>query len=133
MAVCLYLGQHLTNYPPRPIGNIFLVCFGIPLAIAGFLAWMYVGYYMRQALFDKTLITTGPFRYLRHPMYVGIYVMLLGIGILFFSNIWFITMFAFVPVWYWDCKTEEKQMIGLHGEKYLNYKERTGMFLPKLF
>ena len=77
----------------------------------------------RRALFDKTLVTTGPFRYMRHPMYIGIYIMLTGAGLLFFSKIWFMIMIIFIPVWYLDCKIEEKQMTELHKEKYLNYKK----------
>lgn len=94
---------------------------------------MYVGYYMRRALFDKSLVTTGPFEYVRHPMYVGIYTMLFGVGIVFFSKSWFMIMMVFIPVWYSNCKIEEKQMTEFHGEKYLNYKKRTGMFFPKIF
>ena len=133
MAICLYLGQYFTNSPPKLTDNLFLLILCIFLCFAGFLFWMYVGYYMRHALFDKSLVTTGPFRYIRHPMYVGIYIILTGIGILFFSWIWFIIMLIFIPVFYWNCKIEEKQMIELHGKKYLDYKKRTGMFLPNYF
>ncbi len=41
-------------------------------------------------------------------------------------------MLVFIPIWYLDCRIEEKQMIELHKEKYLDYKKRTGMFLPKI-
>ena len=132
MAVCLYLGQHLTKSPPRLTDNVLLSCLGVSLAIAGFLFWMYVGYYMRRALFDKSLVTTGPFKHVRHPMYAGIYVMLTGMGILFFSKIWFIIMLVFIPIWYLNCKIEEKQMTELHGKMYLDYKRKIGMFLPKI-
>ncbi len=93
---------------------------------------MYVGYYMRRALFNKELVTGGPFKYVRHPMYVAIYIMLFGMGLLFFSWTWFAIMVVFMPVWYLDCRTEEKQMRGLHGREYLSYKRRVGMFIPKV-
>ncbi len=133
MAICLYLGQHFTNRASLMIDNILLISLGVVLSIGGFLSWMYVGYYMRRALFDKSLVTTGPFEYVRHPMYVGIYTMLFGVGIVFFSKIWFMIMLVFIPVWYFDCKIEEKQITEFHGEKYLNYKKKTGMFFPKIF
>lgn len=132
MAVWLYLGQHLTDSQPVLRSDVLFLCPGILLGIGGFLFWMYVGYYMRRALFDKSLVTDGPFRYVRHPMYVGMYVMLIGIGILFFSKMWFMIMLAFVPVWYLDCRIEEKQMSELHGDKYRDYKKRAGMFFPKI-
>lgn len=133
MAICLYLGQHFANRPSLMIDNILLISLGVVLSIGGLLSWMYVGYYMRRALFDKSLVTTGPFEYVRHPMYVGIYTMLFGVGIVFISKIWFMIMLVFIPVWYFDCKIEEKQMTEFHSEKYLNYKKRSGMFFPKIF
>ena len=93
---------------------------------------MYVFYYIHRALLNKDLVTGGPFRYVRHPMYVATYIMLFGMGLLFFSwVVWFWVMAAFVPVWYMDCRIEERQMTGLHGETYLDYKKRVGMFIPK--
>ncbi len=132
MAVCLYLGQKFTNGWSVLTDNLFLICLGICLSIAGFLFWMRVGYYMRRALFDKSLVTTGSFKYIRHPMYVSIYIMLTGIGILLFSKIWFVIMLIFIPIWYLNCKIEEKQMTKLYKQEYPEYKKRTGMFLPKL-
>ena len=132
MAVCLYLGQYSTDSPLKLNNNILLVFLGGLLMIIGFLFWMYVGYYMRYALFDKSFVAGGPFKHIRHPMYVSIYIMLFGAGILFFSKIWFIIMLIFIPVWYLNCKIEEKQMIELHKEKYIKYKKKIGMFFPKI-
>ncbi len=132
MAVCLCLGQKFTNGWSILTDNLFLLCLGICLNVVGFLLWMYVGYCMRKALFNKSLVTFGPFKYARHPMYISIYIMFTGIGILLFSKIWFIIMMIFIPIWYLNCKIEEKQMIELHKEEYLEYKKRTGMFFPKL-
>ena len=132
MAICLYMSRHFANEPPILTKNILMLSLGIPLVIGGLLIWIYVGYYMRRALFDKTLVTDGPFKYVRHPMYLGIHIMLTGIGLLFFSHLWFVVMLAFVPIWYLDGKVEEKQMIELHGSAYFDYRERTGMFIPKI-
>ncbi len=134
MAICLYLGQHLINHPPILTDNIPLLSLGVLLAIGGLLIWVYIGYCMRRALFDKTLVTGGPFQYVRHPMYLGIYIMLAGVGLLFFSasQVWFAVMLAFVPIWYLDGRVEERQMIEIHKSAYLDYRRRTGMFLPQI-
>lgn len=79
------------------------------------------------------MVTDGPYRYARHPMYVAIYIILIGTGLLFFSKLWFIILLSFTPIWYLDCKLEEGQMTDLHGEKYLAYKKRVGMFFPYTF
>ncbi|MDO9536802.1 MAG: isoprenylcysteine carboxylmethyltransferase family protein [Thermoplasmata archaeon] len=130
--VCLYLGQHFTNCPPISASNAGILFLGTLLTAGGFIFWMYVGYYMRHAFFDKELVTNGPFKYVRHPMYVAIYIMLSGVGLLFFSLAWFVIMAIFIPIWYIDSRIEERQMIGLHGRDYLDYKKRTGMFVPRV-
>ena len=61
-------------------------------------------------------------------MYVSIYIVLFGVGFLMSLFQWFLVLFSFIPLWYLDCKIEEKQMIDLHGEKYVEYKKRVGMF-----
>jgi protein-S-isoprenylcysteine O-methyltransferase Ste14 len=132
MAICLYRCQHLANDSPALTENALLMLSGVLIVIGGFLIWIYVGYYMRRALFDKTFVTDGPFRHVRHPMYLGIYIMLAGVGLLFFSQGWFAVMLAFVPIWYLDGRIEEKQMIEIHGTRYRDYRERTGMFLPMI-
>ena len=136
MMLCLLLSQYLTLWPPRLTGNTFLFWFGIILTATGFLSWIYVAYYMRinggLRIKNKNLITDGPFQYVRHPMYISVSIMLIGIGILFFSWSWFVILLIFAPIWYIECKIEEKYLIKLFGEKYLDYKKRAGMFLPKL-
>jgi len=130
--ICLYLGQYFTNRPPILASNAGILLLGTLLTVSGFFFWIYTVYYMRHAFFDKELVTSGPFKHVRHPMYASIYLMLFGIGLLFFSWAWFVIMALFIPIWYIDSRIEEKQMIGLHGREYLDYKKRVGMFLPKV-
>jgi len=132
---CLYMGLHFTTTNRQQIvtDNIVLICFGVLLMAGGISFWIWTGHHVSRALFTKDLITSGPYKYVRHPMYAAIYIALFGAGFLFFSWIWFAIMIIFIPVWYLDCRIEEKQMFELHGEEYLDYKRRVGMFLPKHF
>jgi len=135
MVLCLLLSQYLTVWPPRLTDNTFLFWFGIILTIIGFLFWIYVVYYIQVngglRIKNKNLLTEGPFRYVRHPMYVSGSIMLVGIGILFFSWVWFLILLIFAPIWYIECKIEERYLIKLFGERYLDYRKKTGMFFPK--
>ena len=71
------------------------------------------------------LITTGPFQLRRHPMYLGMASVLLGVAInhgtvsTFITPIIFIVLMEvlFIP-------TEEKNLINLFGEEYLAYKQK---------
>lgn len=136
MVILLYLGEHLSKSAPLLEKSTLLLTLGWFFTVTGFFLWMYVGFYMRKAFFNKELIivnitTVRLIKYVRHPMYIGIYVMLSGLGKLFFSWHWFAIMLLFLPIWYFVCKIEEKEMADIHKEKYLEYKERVGMFFPK--
>ena len=137
MGIGLFLGQYLTDWPPTLSANITMIVVGFVLSGGGFLLWMYVTHYMRVggalSVKEKKLATGGPFRYVRHPMYVSVYVMLVGIGLLFFfSWAWFAVMVGFIPIWYVDCKMEERMIIKLYEAEYFKYKKKTGMFFPKI-
>ncbi len=79
---------------------------------------------------SSALVLEGPFRFSRHPMYLGMVVALLGVAVIlgslisFFSPIaFFITIqIAFIPL-------EEKAMEQTFGQKYLDYKNRVRCWL----
>ena len=135
MVFCLILSQRLIHWPLRLIENPYLFWLGIILSIGGFVLWMYVAYHMRVQgglrIKNKNLLTDGPFKYIRHPLYISVFILLIGIGILFFSWSWFVILIILIPVWYIECRIEEKHLVELFGEDYLDYKKNTGMFLPK--
>lgn len=77
-------------------------------------------------------VTGGIYRFIRHPQYVGLAVM--GLGTLL---VWprFLVLVAFVTMLFlyrllagW----EEAQCLARFGNSYCAYRERTGMFLPRL-
>jgi protein-S-isoprenylcysteine O-methyltransferase Ste14 len=132
--VLLVSTQYIFFSKPRLTDDTFKLILGILLTAAGLCLWMYVTHYMRiQGSFSskKELCTEGPFRFIRHPMYVSVYIMLAGIGFLLSAWLWFVLMLVFIPIWYGVSRMEENQMAGIWKEKYLDYKRQTGMFFPK--
>ena len=80
-----------------------------------------------------TLITSGPYRWVRHPMYTVLFI--------HFMAIWFLTMnwmigaipaVILVLVVAGRINNEENLMIETFGDEYRQYMSRTGRFLPKL-
>jgi len=80
-----------------------------------------------------TLVTHGPYRWIRHPMYTGLY--------LFAASLLFISANAFVGlpgvlsltvILLNRVKHEEETMLQLFGEEYGEYMRRTGRFLPSI-
>lgn len=75
------------------------------------------------------LVTSGAFRFRRHPIYLGETLMLLGLAELT-DNIWFVLLapvFA-VAVLALAIVPEEQHLEERFGQEYLDYKARTRMW-----
>jgi protein-S-isoprenylcysteine O-methyltransferase Ste14 len=84
--------------------------------------------------FEKTtsLVTTGIYRYIRHPLYSSL--LLLAWGIFFklpslFGGILVVTATIFLVL---TAKADERECIQFFGSQFLDYKKRTKMFIPFL-
>ena len=77
------------------------------------------------------LITHGPYRWVRHPLY--------SVGFLFFSGLslltanWFIFVSMLITFGILLARTpiEEEKLVERFGEQYQAYMQATGRFLPK--
>ena len=73
----------------------------------------------------------GIYEKIRHPMALG--EVPLWWVIAFLANSPFMAIFSFIwiPVWFWWCVAEERDLVLRYGEAYEEYRKRTGMFFPK--
>jgi protein-S-isoprenylcysteine O-methyltransferase Ste14 len=79
------------------------------------------------------LITTGPYRLVRHPIYLGFALLAMGEAFAFGS--WpalLIVLFGIVPTLAWRARTEEKVLSRTFGERYAVYRQRTKLIVPYL-
>lgn len=80
-----------------------------------------------------TLVTRGPYRWVRHPMYSVLFVQLVGILLLTANGlIGGVPLLAFLLIVVTRLKNEEATMIEKFGDEYRQYMQRTGRFLPRL-
>jgi protein-S-isoprenylcysteine O-methyltransferase Ste14 len=103
---------------------------GVAITIAGVWLLLVASIHLGRAKETGEMATSGPFRYIRHPIYTGVYLLCIGFGFLFFAWLWFLVMVVFIPLWWLESKEEEKEMLDKYGEKYVEYQERTKMFIP---
>ena len=76
------------------------------------------------------LVTTGPYRLVRHPIYTGILLASLGSG-LAADNWWFLAFLFFLAYFAYSIRIEEKAMMRQFPEQYSEYKRKTrGSILP---
>jgi len=89
--------------------------------------------YALETKSEQSLITTGPFRRLRHPLYSA--HNLFNLGMIFLTLNIPLTIFAIigVPLTYVRMRDEERMMFEMFGEDYKEYMKQTGRIFPKFF
>jgi protein-S-isoprenylcysteine O-methyltransferase Ste14 len=82
----------------------------------------------------KSLVTTGAYKYFRHPLYAA-FLLLLNVGFAFLLNNWIYLCWAALmfPVWSINVRSEETLMKNTFGEEYDAYCKKTWRFVPKLW
>ena len=87
----------------------------------------------REALFpDKEhTLYMGIYLKIRHPQAFGEAFIWWSVALIFNSPFLFLYSIVWFPLFYWFCKAEEKDLLIRYGEPYSDYKQKTGMFIPK--
>jgi protein-S-isoprenylcysteine O-methyltransferase Ste14 len=78
---------------------------------------------------DAQLVTSGPYAFIRHPIYTGLLLATLGsaMGI----SIFWAPVLIFVGAYFiYSARREEALMLQLFPEQYAAYRARTGMLTP---
>jgi protein-S-isoprenylcysteine O-methyltransferase Ste14 len=96
------------------------------------LGWLAIFFVFKENTFTSAtielapgqrVISTGPYRLIRHPMYAGVYVMLLGIPIALGSWLGLLVVVAMTPVMIWRLLDEEK-FLAKNLAGYVEYKTK---------
>ena len=101
------------------------------LFLAGLL-FVYVCYYLRKGFLGEVepnldhLVTTGPYRWCRHPLYFSFMLIIMGFDLMFGSLLGIlVTLFLAVPSVIYRARLEEKALADRFGQEWEAYKERT--------
>ncbi len=78
---------------------------------------------------NPELITGGPYRYIRHPIYTGFLIGMLGTAIAL-SLVWILPLVLFGAYFIYAARREEQYMAEQFPEQYPAYKQRTKMLVP---
>jgi protein-S-isoprenylcysteine O-methyltransferase Ste14 len=75
------------------------------------------------------LVTSGPYRFVRHPIYTGMTAALLGSALVGGPD-WFIAFILFLTVFIFRIPKEEGFMMQLFPDQYPAYRARTKALIP---
>jgi protein-S-isoprenylcysteine O-methyltransferase Ste14 len=80
-----------------------------------------------------TLVTNGIYHWIRHPAYLGLILIVLGIPVLLSSVLGFLAMILVVPLLLHRIKLEEAMLLGQFGAMYEEYMGQTKRLIPFLY
>lgn len=82
---------------------------------------------------NHQLVTHSIYKYVRHPIYTGFFLVVFGAELI--ANSWLAFIFAVVmiPLMSYQVKREEKLLIRHFGETYKKYMQRTHLFIPHVW
>lgn len=115
-----------------------LLAVGIGAVNTALVFWMYRSLDtnvspVEEARENATLITSGPYRWIRHPLYT--FGMISILALTFMTAMWWVGVLALPLIAFfilWRVPREEANLIEVFGDAYRNYMRRTGRFLPRI-
>lgn len=120
----------------NPILSWLAVTFLAAGLAATLLCWKRMGKSWRMGINpdEKTqLIVSGPYAWIRHPIYAIQSLMLLASAALLPSPLMIISCLLMITFLQWEARREEKYLAVHHGQGYLDYCRQTGGFVPRSF
>jgi len=125
------------SQPPLPL-SVRYAALGVMVAMVPLFYWLFssLGKNITPTVSIRkthTLVTSGPYRWIRHPLYTFGSIWILAIAAA--AANWFIFLLGiltFIPL-AMRTPLEEQQLLEKFGEDYRDYMQKTGKYLPKLW
>ncbi len=112
-------------------------CVGLGIQVAFNAFYLYARFYLGKLwsgaitiMTDHELIQTGPYRFLRHPMYTGMLGMAVGTAVVSGQYHALLGVALFVLAYVRKIRMEERVLATEFGEPYSIYRRRTAALIP---
>lgn len=111
------------------LGTLFIII-GVIVRALGFKELKDKNYW--RIISKNYFIESGIYKYIRHPMYSGSISIFLGLCIIFGNNLFisFFMMTLLTSFMLDRIDREEQLMVMNNGDKYIQYMNKTKMFIP---
>ncbi|HZL35680.1 MAG TPA: isoprenylcysteine carboxylmethyltransferase family protein [Tepidisphaeraceae bacterium] len=104
-------------------------CFALTL-----FCWKTMGRHWRMGVDPaekNPLIITGPFAYVRHPIYALSQAMMLATMLMIPSPLMLLDGGLHLALMQLEARLEERHMAAIHGPQYADYRAAVGRFIPR--
>jgi protein-S-isoprenylcysteine O-methyltransferase Ste14 len=138
-----YLAYNFVDLaPPGLARNLFPSSWRLPLSLAaldlGVLAlalavWAvaHLGRSFAILVSVRPVVLSGPYRFVRHPMYVGYILVMIGLVVALGSILVLLLTAIHILLTVWRARLEEARL-SAHSPEYRAYVRQTGFLLPRL-
>jgi len=127
-----FKGEATTSDPWLEGTGLAIFASGLALAVW---ARMYLGRNWGPPMSEKVdpdLVTTGPYRKVRHPIYSGIILAMMGTAVAV-SWYWLVAVALLGTYFVYSAVMEDRYMVRLFPTRYPGYKRSTKMLVPFVF
>lgn len=126
------IDSFILHYTIDLLGLISLLA-TVPIGVLSFIVGVYFVRKSAAVVFSQKeakVIDTGVYGWVRHPMYLGSLLLLLGFTISTLSILSFLVWIAFFAFLDRMATYEEKDLIRLLGQQYVDYQKKIHKWIP---
>ena len=142
-ALAFYLYSRAPVSPSPGAPAVLGAVAGALLALAGVLIslWAFYTTYRTGIVLDlghfvkkeHGIVSSGAYRFVRNPLYLGVFLIWLGAAIAFQSfPVLLIAVFYVIPTYLLYIRSEEAMLLQEFGDEYQRYRDRVGRIFPRL-
>ncbi|NOY36866.1 MAG: isoprenylcysteine carboxylmethyltransferase family protein [Chlorobi bacterium] len=134
-------GFYLANYHEWSLVHLIIACCGLMVFLSGFIIrWFSIIQLNKQFTVDVVirddhkLNTKGLYTYIRHPSYLGLLLIILGLSLA--MNSFFSLLVVVIPillVLLYRIRIEEEILMNEFGDQYKTYMKNTSRIIPWLW
>lgn len=138
---------HAANFQLGSMFSRYEALSGLPFDVSGFVlgliglsfclyAQLKMGASWRVGIDEKVktqLITTGLYGLIRNPTYLGLFLLNIGVWLIWPTWTIFLLNILFILFLEIQVRCEEDYLLSTHGELYRDYKNRTKRYLPFVY